>query len=759
MAFAEKISETRPARPELESATSLSPRQPEEESASPVSRLLSRQQSQGNRATLREWNRDQQPTARAKTSDSALRTAPTGDTPVAVTPAELTVSSAPTTVDSAPAPSPAISEPAPTPAGGPVNVTPTTESVPAAPAVVSTPAAPAIVSPTNPATPAPPTMTGPETENPVGPPTADTTPVTESSPVTTPAAPVTTPASEIAPSAPVLTPVVESGPPGLINDLLPSPGTTVVPAHEAADNGDVPGLILEDRTDALPEQMTKSVFLDQLEIAIREAADEKLAGTPYTAQNCPYIVFWFQYYRQRSGRHVERALRRFAPETAGVLSAEEYIPLVTERVRNAVARWANTGEFTGLPTGVSLSNPLAVPATEASDSPLPQQALAGNPGREQRYTARSGEPLESGVRSRMESVFQTSFSDVRVHRDAAANQSSDALNARAYAVGQDVTFSSGEYRPGTPAGDALIAHELAHVVQQQGAAPAASTAASPLAASAELEQDAEHATHGAVAALWGKARAGMADIARNALPRLRSGLRLARCSRDRTATGPMRSTAFSATVSGPLNISDLGARAEAASPTYNASGTIEGSFASDTDAADWETGFLQTVYASERDAHYVNAAGNLYRTRRDYDTTLPVRDGDAGILPWYGNETKSIFTSAHSNANPSMSDTPATRPPWLADDGVGQLKAGTGLDHFTSWMIARQMSTGNIVYFNWADWQVDYTATFNFAAKTGAGTGTGSKVNDTGTGQGSNTPKLTDPVANDVARVEWTAHT
>src|SRR5262249_7833954 len=78
----------------------------------------------------------------------------------------------------------------------------------------------------------------------------------------------------------------------------------------------------------------------------------------------------------------------------------------------------------------------------------------------------SGQDLESGVRSRMERGFGHDFNNVRVHTDARAAQLSARLDARAFTIGSDVGFGAGEYRPGTLIGDALIAHELAHVIQQ-----------------------------------------------------------------------------------------------------------------------------------------------------------------------------------------------------------------------------------------------------------------------------------------------------
>ncbi len=86
----------------------------------------------------------------------------------------------------------------------------------------------------------------------------------------------------------------------------------------------------------------------------------------------------------------------------------------------------------------------------------------------QRVLQTPGLPLEPAVRSTMEARFGRSFRDVRIHTDAQAAQSAREVHARAYTVGQHVVFDSGQYQPGTPEGKQLLAHELAHTVQQQG---------------------------------------------------------------------------------------------------------------------------------------------------------------------------------------------------------------------------------------------------------------------------------------------------
>jgi uncharacterized protein DUF4157 len=77
-------------------------------------------------------------------------------------------------------------------------------------------------------------------------------------------------------------------------------------------------------------------------------------------------------------------------------------------------------------------------------------------------------PLAPGVRRAMETRLGHSFADVRVHSDVSAAGEAKALGARAFTVGQHVVFGARQFAPGTPAGRALLAHELTHVVQQRG---------------------------------------------------------------------------------------------------------------------------------------------------------------------------------------------------------------------------------------------------------------------------------------------------
>ncbi len=80
-----------------------------------------------------------------------------------------------------------------------------------------------------------------------------------------------------------------------------------------------------------------------------------------------------------------------------------------------------------------------------------------------------GQPLDAHTRAFMESRFGHDFAKVRVHNDSLAARSATEVHAQAYTVGQNIVFSRGAYTPSTTTGRALIAHELAHVVQQSSA--------------------------------------------------------------------------------------------------------------------------------------------------------------------------------------------------------------------------------------------------------------------------------------------------
>ena len=79
-----------------------------------------------------------------------------------------------------------------------------------------------------------------------------------------------------------------------------------------------------------------------------------------------------------------------------------------------------------------------------------------------------GEPLSDKLREPMEQAFGKDFSGVRVHADVQSDQINRSIQARAFTTGQDIFFRQGEYASGSKQGQELLAHELTHVVQQNG---------------------------------------------------------------------------------------------------------------------------------------------------------------------------------------------------------------------------------------------------------------------------------------------------
>ncbi|MEM0978866.1 MAG: DUF4157 domain-containing protein [Cyanobacteria bacterium P01_H01_bin.58] len=81
-----------------------------------------------------------------------------------------------------------------------------------------------------------------------------------------------------------------------------------------------------------------------------------------------------------------------------------------------------------------------------------------------------GQPLGDDVRGSMEQAFGADFSGVRVHNNSQSHGFNESIQARAFTTGQDIFFRQGEYQPANQSGQELLAHELTHVVQQNGSA-------------------------------------------------------------------------------------------------------------------------------------------------------------------------------------------------------------------------------------------------------------------------------------------------
>lgn len=126
-----------------------------------------------------------------------------------------------------------------------------------------------------------------------------------------------------------------------------------------------------------------------------------------------------------------------------------------------------------------------------------------------------GQPLDPATRAYFEPRFAHDFSGVRVHTDDQAAESARAVSARAYTVGREIVFGAGEYAPERGTSRQLIAHELAHVIQQAAGGMSPSAMDTRL-----LEADADQSARVAVCE-GGDARVGVAagpGLARNGIP-------------------------------------------------------------------------------------------------------------------------------------------------------------------------------------------------------------------------------------------------
>ena len=250
-----------------------------------------------------------------------------------------------------------------------------------------------------------------------------------------------------------------------------------------------------------PGQLTRSGFLERVDVAVRREVDAVLVPSGRSTDDCPYLIRYLARLRQEPVERLTAAMRLWVKP--GRDNPDDWVAAVAARARVAVTAWRDgrpdplVAEVT--PTGAADF----LMSSERSDP----RAVLGSLG--------DGEPLSSGVRSRAERVFGVDFSRVRIHVDEAAERIAHDVRARAFTVGEHVGFAAGQFRPGTRTGDAVLAHELAHTLQQRGS----TTAAGP---DPSLEADADHT------ALTGAGQA----------VRPGRGLRLQRCDTEGTDFDP-----------------------------------------------------------------------------------------------------------------------------------------------------------------------------------------------------------------------------
>ena len=119
-----------------------------------------------------------------------------------------------------------------------------------------------------------------------------------------------------------------------------------------------------------------------------------------------------------------------------------------------------------VPTNIERRNRRSVLRSEQAAAETGPTGNAGVPESVQEVITSTGRSLDASIQRAMEDRMGDSLGDVRIHTGPQAAAACEAINARAFTVGNHVAFNQGEYDPSSPEGQHVLAHELAHVRQQ-----------------------------------------------------------------------------------------------------------------------------------------------------------------------------------------------------------------------------------------------------------------------------------------------------
>jgi hypothetical protein len=331
--------------------------------------------------------------------------------------------------------------------------------------------------------------------------------------------------------------------------------TEMTAAEEGETTGPQAQFIVEDSEIPAEGQMRKSDFLNQLNIEVCQTVDDALAGSIFSSDNCPYIRDAFARYQNSTPLELEQVLARYEPSTRTAQSAYDLIQLVKVRVYAAATRWLETGDLSDLPEDIRAQIPdgLGFLSTIGSGinsvisgigsvvsgigsvvSGIGSLFFKANTGGAEvtqspvsvMQRLGKGSAIEGSTRSKMENAFGENFSNVEVHTDSNASALSGNMNARAFTVGNHIAFGSGEYQPGTIAGDALMAHELAHTIQQNGNDIFSKSFTQQTDVNAAAENEADAVAEEAVSGIWAGNKLSLKKAIQ---PKIKNSLSIQRC--------------------------------------------------------------------------------------------------------------------------------------------------------------------------------------------------------------------------------------
>ena len=119
-----------------------------------------------------------------------------------------------------------------------------------------------------------------------------------------------------------------------------------------------------------------------------------------------------------------------------------------------------------VPKNIERQNRQSVLRSEKAATETEPAGETGVPEPVREVLSSRGQSLDGSIQRAMENRMGDSFGDVRIHTGPAAAEACEAINARAFTVGNHIAFNSDEYEPSSPEGQHVLAHELAHVRQQ-----------------------------------------------------------------------------------------------------------------------------------------------------------------------------------------------------------------------------------------------------------------------------------------------------
>jgi hypothetical protein len=156
-------------------------------------------------------------------------------------------------------------------------------------------------------------------------------------------------------------------------------------------------------------------------------------------------------YEQEADRIADQVMRRPEGEVAGVFTSGEKL----QKKCAPCAGGAGPCSRCAAEENLSFQRRATDPASPSAAPAIVHEVLRS-----------PGQPLDPATRAFMEPRFGHNFGHVRVHADAQAAASAEAVKALAYTAGEHMVFGAGQYRPETGAGRRLLAHELSHTIQQ-----------------------------------------------------------------------------------------------------------------------------------------------------------------------------------------------------------------------------------------------------------------------------------------------------